>query len=98
MTGSRPGLYLCICWKIISPAIMTAILVAFLLKMFFGDVDYEVHTQWTGYKQSLKIIMQAWDAATGSAVKQTWPWWTYIMIVVLIGMSVMWIPFIALLE
>ena len=44
MTGSRPGLYLCICWKIISPAIMTAILVAFLLKMFFGDVDYEVHT------------------------------------------------------
>jgi len=81
MTGSRPGLYLCICWKFISPAIMTAILVAFLLKMFFGEVDYE-----------------AWDAATGSAVIKTWPWWTYIMIVMLISMSVMWIPFIAILE
>ena len=44
MTGSRPGLYLCICWKFISPAIMTAILVAFLLKMFFGEVDYEVRS------------------------------------------------------
>ena len=42
MTGTRPGMYLCVCWKFISPAIMTLILVAFLLKMFFGDVDYEV--------------------------------------------------------
>ena len=81
MTGTRPGMYLCICWKFISPAIMMAILTAFLLKMFFGAVDYE-----------------AWDAETGGTVRQIWPWWTYIMIFVLISMSVMWIPFIALLE
>jgi len=81
MTGTRPGIFLCICWKFISPAIMMAILAAFLIKMLFGVVDYE-----------------AWDSETGSAVKLSWPWWTYIIIVILISMSVMWIPFIAFLE
>ena len=28
MTGSRPGLFLCLCWKYVSPTIMTAILVS----------------------------------------------------------------------
>ena len=56
MTGNRPGLYLCICWKFISPAIMTAILVAFLLKMIFGDVDYEVMIQ-LAYKMYSSMVI-----------------------------------------
>ena len=43
MTGTRPGLFLCLCWKYVSPAIMTAILVSFFTKMIFGDLSYEVH-------------------------------------------------------
>ena len=42
MTGTRPGLFLCLCWKYVSPAIMTAILVSFFTKMIFGDLSYEV--------------------------------------------------------
>ena len=42
MTGSRPGLFLCLCWKYVSPTIMTAILVSFFTKMIFGDLSYEV--------------------------------------------------------
>ena len=41
MSGSRPGLYLCLCWKFISPAIMLGILLSFLLKMVFGTLEYE---------------------------------------------------------
>ena len=43
MTGTRPGLFLCLCWKYVSPAIMTAILVSFFTKMIFGDLSYEVY-------------------------------------------------------
>ena len=42
MTGSRPGFYLCFCWKYISPTLMSVILVSFLIKMFSGDLTYEV--------------------------------------------------------
>ena len=42
--------------------------------------------------------MQAWDATTGSPVQKAWPWWVYIIIVLLIGMSILWIPFVALLR
>ena len=81
MTGSRPGLYLCICWRYISPTIMTAILLSFFAKMYTGELTYE-----------------AWDATTGSAVQKVWPWWVYIVIVILIGMSIIWIPVVALLQ
>ena len=81
MTGSRPGLFLCVCWKFISPAIMLVILVSFLIKMSQGSLEYE-----------------AWDAETGSAVNLGWPWWCYILIALLIGMSLVWIPVVALLQ
>ena len=81
MTGSRPGLFLCICWKFISPAIMLLILISFFVKMFSGSLSYE-----------------AWDAETGSAVQLSWPWWCYILIVLLIGMSVLWIPLVGILQ
>ena len=45
MTGTRPGLYLCICWKYISPTIMITILVSFCIKMFIGDLSYEVRSE-----------------------------------------------------
>ena len=45
-----------------------------------------------------KYSLQAWDAATGSPVQKAWPWWVYIIIVLLIGMSILWIPFVALLR
>ena len=80
MTGSRPGLYLCICWRYISPAIMTAILVSFFAKMYTGELSYE-----------------AWEAARGT-VQKAWPWWVYIVIAILIGMSIIWIPVVALLQ
>ena len=51
MTGSRPGLFLCLCWKYVSPAIMTAILVSFFTKMIFGDLSYEVE-----FKQHKDLI------------------------------------------
>lgn len=81
MTGTRPGLFLCICWKYISPAIMVVILVSFFIKMFQGGLEYE-----------------AWDAESGSAVSLAWPWWCYILIALLIGMSLVWIPVVALLQ
>ena len=81
MTGSRPGLFLCICWKFISPAIMLLILISFFVQMFSGSLSYE-----------------AWDAETGSAVQLSWPWWCYILIVLLIGMSVLWIPLVGILQ
>ena len=81
MTGTRPGLFLCLCWKFISPAIMIIILVSFFVKMFQGSLDYE-----------------AWSAETGSAVQLSWPWWCYILITLLIGMSVVWLPLLALLQ
>lgn len=42
--------------------------------------------------------IQAWDAATGSAVQKSWPSWVYAIIVILIGMSIVWIPVVALLQ
>ena len=42
--------------------------------------------------------VQAWDAATGSAVQKSWPSWVYAIIVILIGMSIVWIPVVALLQ
>ena len=81
MTGCRPGLFLCVCWKFISPAIMLVILVSFFAKMFQGALSYE-----------------AWHAETGSAVQLSWPWWCYILIALLIGMSVLWIPLVGLLQ
>ena len=44
MTGHRPNVFLCFCWKYISPAVMVAILAAFFGKMVFGKLTYEVYS------------------------------------------------------
>ena len=56
MTGSRPGLFLCLCWKYVSPTIMTAILVSFFTKMIFGDLSYEVRIQTTIDRRRVKCF------------------------------------------
>ena len=96
MTGTRPGLFLCLCWKYVSPSIMTAILLSFFTKMIIGDLSYEAREH--SHLHCHVINLQAWDASTGSAVQKSWPWWVYIIIVLLIGMSILWIPFVALLR
>ena len=41
---------------------------------------------------------EAWVAEEGDKKAQVWPWWAQILIFVLIGMSVLWIPLVALLR
>ena len=40
---------------------------------------------------------EAWDAESGRTVMLVWPLWCKILIGVLIGMSILWIPIIAIL-
>jgi solute carrier family 6 amino acid/orphan transporter-like 15/16/17/18/20 len=58
MTGTRPGLYLCICWKYISPAVMISILVAFFVKLIFGTMEYEAWVQETA--STVKLEWPSW--------------------------------------
>ena len=40
----------------------------------------------------------AWDSETGTTIPKEWPTWCKVLIGVLIGMSVMWVPIVALLK
>ena len=40
----------------------------------------------------------AWISELGGTISKPWPWWAVIMIVFLIGISVFWIPIVALLK
>ena len=40
----------------------------------------------------------AWDAVNGKAVELPWPLWCKVLIGVLIGLSVLWVPIVALLK
>ena len=39
----------------------------------------------------------AWIAELGGTINKPWPWWGKILIGILIGMSALWIPVVALL-
>ena len=39
----------------------------------------------------------AWIAEQGGTINMPWPWWAKILIGILIGMSALWIPAVALL-
>ncbi len=41
---------------------------------------------------------EAWDASQGLKVHKEWPLWAQMVILVLIGLSVLWIPLVALLQ
>lgn len=41
---------------------------------------------------------EAWIAQDGGTTTLAWPWWAQILIGLLIGMSALWIPLIALLR
>jgi solute carrier family 6 amino acid/orphan transporter-like 15/16/17/18/20 len=81
MTGSKPGLYWMICWKYISPFVMTIILLASFIQIIVNGAGYD-----------------AWVSELGETKVMPWPWWAKIMIVFLIGISVLWIPIVALLR
>lgn len=40
----------------------------------------------------------AWDAESGSTVEKEWPLWCQLLIGVLICLSVLWIPTVAILK
>ena len=40
----------------------------------------------------------AWISELGETKVKPWPWWAIIMIIFLIGISVLWIPIVALLR
>ena len=40
----------------------------------------------------------AWISDLGKTVVKPWPWWANILIFLLIGMSALWIPFVAILR
>ena len=40
----------------------------------------------------------AWIAELGGTINKPWPWWGKILIGILIGMSALWIPVVALLR
>ena len=81
MTGSKPSLYWMICWKYISPFVMTIILLASFIQLIVNGAGYD-----------------AWISELGETKVMPWPWWAIIMIVFLIGISVLWIPIVALLR
>ena len=41
---------------------------------------------------------EAWDADRGVAYEKSWPIWCQVLIFVLIGLSVLWIPIVAALK
>ena len=81
MTGSKPSLYWMICWKYISPFVMTIILLASFIQLIVNGAGYD-----------------AWISELGETKVKPWPWWAIIMIIFLIGISVLWIPIVALLR
>lgn len=40
----------------------------------------------------------AWDSSIGESVKKDWPLWSKLLAGLLIGLSVLWIPVVALLK
>ena len=40
----------------------------------------------------------AWDSESGSTVEKDWPLWCQILIGILISLSVLWIPIVALFQ
>lgn len=41
---------------------------------------------------------EAWDSVKGATFEREWPLWCQILIGILIGMSILWIPIVALLK
>ncbi len=41
---------------------------------------------------------EAWDALAGEKTNLPWPWWGKMLIAILIGVSILWIPIVFLLK
>ena len=92
MTGSRPGLYWLVCWKYVSPLAMAGILVASLVDMAINGSGYEAwlsHLVPSEEEDSDELIHTA---------DRQWPAWAKVLIFVLIAISVLWIPIVAVLQ
>ncbi len=92
MTGKRPGLYWLVCWKFVSPVAMSLILVASVVDIFLNGSGYEAWTEEpaVGEKEGGEELVHT--------VKMKWPSWAWVLIVVLISISVLWIPAVAILR
>ena len=87
MTGSKPSIYWMVCWKYVSPVAIVGIFLSSLIQMFTKFPDYDAF---------------AWNATITSTIdlnsKKEWPSWAIAIAAILVLISILWIPLIAVLR
>lgn len=79
MTGSRPNIFWKICWMVVTPVAMLAILIASIVLMSQGKASY-----------------YAWNQDKATYEKVPYPDWAVFIVVLLVLMSVVFIPGVAI--
>jgi len=87
MTGSKPSIYWMVCWKYISPLAIIGIFLSSLVQMFSVAPKYETY---------------AWNETISSPLDLKddvpYPSWAIVIAVLLVLISILWIPIIAVLR